>query len=818
MQDIQSVSTASNPRRFSFDTLAVWALTGTLALAAVLFIPQTSIPFVYSKVSVLALGALIALAFYILARLTRGNIIVPPARLIGAFWFVPVAYLLSTLFSGGGFRLGLFGSTFENDTLGFMLILAFIASLAALIFRRSNQYRVFFKTGFVVFAVIVVVQILFLLLGQLSSKIVAPTANLVGSFADLGMVVGLGISVSLLALRFLSLSDKVRRIVFIVSGLGLCVLAIVNSNLIWALTALVALGLFIEAIMRRVPVTEEEDIDGMTSFGGEETSRRMESSETKNLAAPLVTLVFALFFLIGGGTIGATLTNAFGASYLDVRPSWQSTFNVGGHTYASSPLFGSGPNTFVEEWLKFHDRALNDTVFWSIDFTSGIGLIPTSFITTGLVGALAWIAFLFLFLYVGIRALLFKTPEEGFARFTAIASFVGAWYVFLLSIFTIPGPIVLATGFFLAGLFVSALRYGGSRREWGIVFSKNPRIGFVIVFTLTILLLVSVVASYVVIERYLATVSYTKAQSALSSGDVALAETLASRALLFASSDRAYQVLATTGIAKMNKIANDTTLSPSQAQQQFQAALSGSIQAALSATKENPNNYQNYVLLGNVYQTVVPLNIDGAYQNAKDAYERAIVLNPLNPTLPYIVAQLEIAQKNGPAAEESLTKAINLKHDYTQAIFLLSQLEVQLGKAKEALQAAEAAAYFAPNDPNVLFQVGILRSGTGDVDGAISALSRAVEQNPQYANARFFLAVSYASKGSYDKALEQLQEVSNLSAENAQAVSGYITTLRSGKNPFPQSRQGALGIPQTPVMDTSTKTTTTPPATTAPQN
>src|ERR1700755_530409 len=98
--DIPTVPSAPNPRRVTFDTLAVWALALTAGIAALAFIPSATIPFIYSKVSIIAIGGLIALALYILARLTRGNIIVPPAALLGAFWLVPLAYLLSTLFSG----------------------------------------------------------------------------------------------------------------------------------------------------------------------------------------------------------------------------------------------------------------------------------------------------------------------------------------------------------------------------------------------------------------------------------------------------------------------------------------------------------------------------------------------------------------------------------------------------------------------------------------------------------------------------------------------------------------------------------------------
>jgi tetratricopeptide (TPR) repeat protein len=369
---------------------------------------------------------------------------------------------------------------------------------------------------------------------------------------------------------------------------------------------------------------------------------------------------------------------------------------------------------------------------------------------------------------------------------------------------------VLLFGFMLAGLFVSSLRYGGSRREWGIIFAKNPRVGFVIVFGLTLLLLASVVAAYVVVERYLGSVAYAQAVQKAGSGDIGGATAAINRSLLFAPSDRAYQLAAAASISQMQKVANDSTLSPSQAQQQFQAALSTGIQAATLATQIAPNNYRNWIALGNVYQTVVPLKIDGAYENAKSAYEKAIALNPTNPSLPFALAQLEIAHGNAAEAEKQLTNAIGLKRNYTEAILLLSQLQVQQGKATEALQAAEAAAYFAPNDPNVLFQVGILRLGTGNADGAIQALSAAVDANKQYANARYFLAIAYSTKGQYEQALAQLNAIASLSPENAQAVAPDIATLKGGKNPFPPARQGQLGIPQSKVSDKGA--TTTPPA------
>ena len=787
-------------RRISLDVATGWAAVLTLALSAIVLIPSATIPLIYTKITLIGLGALIVFALFILARLTRGNVILPPFKLLAALWLVPLAYLLSSLFSGAGIGASFFGTDLEPDTFGFVLILSLLATLTALSFRRVQSYRFFFRSLDWIFGIVIAVQVLILLVGKVAPSLITPSTNLVGSFQDLGMFVGLGVTLMLLAFRFLPLTGRARTVSLVAGAVSLFILALVNAPIVWSLVALVSLGLFIEAIMRHRGTGDDADLDGVALLLAESETEE-PSGASGSLAIPFVTLAVSLCLLVGGSTIGNALSTAFGANTIDVRPSWQATFDVGSHTYASSPLVGSGPGTFGTQWAKFRDRSLNDTVFWNVDFVSGIGYIPTSFVTTGLIGVLAWLAFIALVLFIGLRFLLLQLPQDPFVRYVSAASFTGALYVLALMIFAVPGPVVLLAGFLLLGVFISSLRYGKNAREWGIIFARSPRVGFVIVFALTLLLLASILAAYVVVERYLGSVAYARSVAALSAGDLDAAEAAAARSVLYAPADRAYQLAAGIGIARMNQIAADTTLAPADAQQRFQAALSGSIEAALTATRLDPNDYQNWAILGNVYQTVVPLNIEGAYENAKDAYDHAIALNPTNPTLPFVVAQLEIAHKDPAKAEEALMQAINLKRDYTQAIFLLSQLEVQEGKAREALEAAEAAAYFAPNDPTVLFQVGILRSANGDTAGAIAALSRATELNPQYANAHFFLGVMYAIAGQYDRAAAALETVAAFSPENASAVANDLAVLKQGRNPFPPSRLGALGIPQSGVTE-----------------
>lgn len=772
-------------RQFSFDTASVWALTATAILATITIVPVASVPFLHTKTLILAIGVLVTLALFILGRLTRGSISMPSLMLLGALWLVPLAYALSTLFSGTNPEAAFFGIGFSADTFGLVLLLAALATLATFILRTPGRQRLFFLGLALTFAIVALAQIVIQVVSLVAPNAVAPTGNLVGTFVDLGMFAGLGIILALLSLRFLAVRGPTRILLYVGIALGLIVLALVNSFPSWLLVGVTAFGLFVEAVTNR------------------SAHRDTPETSARPLVSSLVVLILGLLFVFAGSGISGALANVFRTGVIDARPSWQSTFVVGSHTYAYSPLFGSGPGTFGEEWLKYRDRTINDTVFWSIDFNSGIGHIPTSFVTTGVIGALAWIIFLALFLFSGFRALILRLPTDRWARFVAIASFVAAAYVLALAILSVPGPTLLALGFLSLGVFIAASRDGEERV---FAFSENPRAGFVLVFGLTLLLLASVAAAYVVVTRYVADLAYSSAMTEFSAGNLDAAERSLTTALTLAPSDRTYRLTAAGSLARMNQVASDASLSQEEAQTRFQAALSTAVEAGLRATRVGPENYENWVVLGNVYASVVPLSIEGAYEQAKAAYEQAAVLAPTNPVIPVMLAQLEIAAKDIPAAEAYLIEAVNLKRDYTEAILLFARIEVESGKTAEALQAAEAAAYFAPNDPGVLLSVGLLRSAAGDTDGAITALSRAVELNPQYANAHFFLGVMYAITGQYEEAIEELETVASFSGENEEAVEADIEALQEGRNPFPTSRLAAFGIPYAPVDEPAPQT------------
>lgn len=787
----------SAPRR-SLEAVSVLSLIVTLVASLVVYVPFISVSLITTKAFVLVAGTLVTLVLYIFVRLMRGNIILPPLTLLGALWLPIIAYVLSSVFSGTPFTQALWGTALEPDTLGFMLAAASIGTLSALILRRPEQYRTFLRAGAYTLGAIIALELLIIVVGQFAPNVISPSLSIVGSFEDLASLLGLGVILILITIRFLDLEKRNYRSLVILGAASLALLVITNATLVWILLALVSLGLFVESTMHRKSQSSDSDLEESLPLGESSTSDSSFETDDGNhsLVLPLAVLAVSLFFLIGGA-FGTAIANTLHINVFNVRPSWQSTLTVAQQTYKTAPVFGSGPGTFGIEWLRYRDSSLNSTIFWNIDFPTGIGFIPTSFVTTGIFGALAWLAFFGLLVTIGLRTLILRASKDAFTRYVAAISFIGAVYFLIMAIFTVPSAVVLALAFVFIGLFVSTMRFADGEAQWGVIFSRSPRIGFVIVFCLTILLLSSVVVAYTLVGRYVATVELANSTSAFSAGDLDKASKSAQNSISFAPSFMAYQVQATIANTRLTTIVTSTTLDPKVAQQSYQTELSAGIVAAQAATKISPSNYQSWLALGNLYAQTVPFGITGGYDNASDAYTKAMDLNPTNPQIPYIMAQLDIAHKDSKAAQANLIKAITLKQDYTAAIFLLSQLQVQDGNVKDALASSLAAAYFSPNNPNILFQIGILYAAQNDLANAAAALSAAINANQQFANARYFLSAVYAKQGDMKNAIAQMQAISAVSSENATAVASQLTALKDGKNPFPAN---LLTITSTPVQ------------------
>ncbi len=782
-------------------------------LAAVVVVPNTIFPIFSTKVTILALGSIAALVLYVLARFSNGNVSLPPLLLIGALWSVPLAYGLSAVFSGAPLAISVFGHSFEADTFGFLFLMGLVGTLAAFIIEAPSHYKSFFRISAILAAFVFVVQALFIIVHYAYPNSVSPLLTVLGSWSDLTLFSGLVAVIIMLSYRFIPLSRRAKVCLGVLLAFSLLYLTIAYSVATWVLVSITALGLFVESVMRRVTpfsgsadtFVEVETEDGI-AIANIETHEAVWDTDAPSysIIAPLIVLVVSLFFILGGAAISGTVKNALHTNFLNVRPSWQSTMRIEHASYGTTALFGSGPDTFTKQWLLLRDKSINATPFWNTNFTGGIGFIPTSFITTGIVGTIAWLFLLIALIFVGIRSFLVREYENPSLRTVSLVAFLGSLFVFLELIFTVPGPISIAFGFLLLGVFISTLRYRKNSDARVISFLESPRASFSVIFILTLFLLVFLAGAYMVVGRYVAQVYLVQSQKSLYSGNITSADSAALSSLRFAQSDDAYRTRAIIAATAVRQLESTATSTSPAFQKQVQSILSQGIANAQAAIRINADSYVNWLALGELYQIAIPLKVSGSYAAAQSAYSKASSLNPVSPLILYTQARAAVENRSYADADSFLRKAIALKPNYTQAIFLLSQVDVQLGKAKEALGAAQSAAYFSPNDPYILFQVGVLREATGDMSGAIPALKRAVAINPKYANAHYFLAVAYANQKDYKKAVTELETIVKLSSGNERTLAPIISALEKGINPFRKS--SAKGISSdTPIKTSSGK-------------
>lgn len=746
-------------------------IANRLYLAGLFLVPLTvvasyTMPILTLKMLIAAIALVGALILTVLSAFKRGGLSLPLSLLVGSVWLLPLAYLIAGLL-GPAFTWSLVGAALDMDTVFFMTLIGLSVSLPYALFeKRTDTVRAIL----VLFAVSWVVGIFHLArlflgaetlsFGVMTNELFSP----LGKWNDVAIFYGLIALVALISLETMVLKAVERYVLLGTLAISVFFVAVVNFMPVWIALALLSFGV----VLYKFLLAPREG--SMFSF------------------AATIVFVIAVTASLFTSTIGSSLGRALNIEQIEARPSWSSTFEVTRHALNADPITGIGPNLFVLEWDKSRPAELNQSIFWNADFTSGVGMLPSVPTTTGLLGTLAWALFIGLFIAAGVRGLIQRLPADPHTTQLMSLTFLGALYVVVMSAVYLPSPQVLLVGFSLMGMF-GALYH----REWGrnfdVDFRDRPRVGFVLVLGLALTLVGSVLSFYGVGTVFAAARAYEQAAYAAQVGanpDRSL-EFLETSLALYPT-DQAYRLRTLAHLAKLNEVVSGATTPSAEVQQQFQRELGAAVESGLSAVRLNGENYRNWAVLGAAYQSVVPLNVDGSYDASVNAYNRARELNPLLPSLPLSLAQIELSRERSSAARPHLEEAVTLKPDFTAALTLLAQLELQDGNIKKAIDRAESAALFEPSNPIMHFQVGILKFEDTDYRGAGESFARAVQLAPEYSNARYYLGRVYYVLKDTERAIAEFTEVLRLNPDNAD-VTSVLAALKSGRNPFSTAPQ-----------------------------
>ena len=744
-----------------------------------------------SKSLLVSTVVFVAFVLWLLGRLQEGRLILPRNFIVVSGLLISATATLSAVFSGA-FWSSFSGLGFELDTVLSLFSLAVLVFLVGIYFQSRQRFLSAYIGIFVVALVFFILEILALIVLQISWLSFAQqttalffnnlSTSLFGKWYDFGVYAGFILLSAMIMLEFFSLKSMpvFRGFIIACFALALICLGFINYYPVWIVLGIASLVAFVYKI----------------SYWGndlEKNNHKLGGRVQKIFIPSFLIIIISLMFITLGGNdkLGRYIGNwrsQLGVPVMEVKPSWLGTWDMAKKTLSHDPILGAGPNRFSAEWVKYKPISINQTQFWNADFLFGVGLIPSQLVTTGLLGALAWLLFLFSILYYGVR-FIFTTSQDKSTRALLILSFFGSIYLWIFSFVYVPDKGLLALTFLVTGLFVAILTDTKIIKNLDVSLVEDPRLSFVSILLFVVLIIGTIATGYLIAQKYVSLYIYQKGQTLLNAGDIAGARSQVLWASNLSQQDLYFRNLSEIDVALAGRLLSDKTLPKEEVRLRFLSQVDSAIKEAMTATKLNPLNYANWLALGRVYEALVPLGVDQSYEESQKAFKKAQELNPTNPSilLDYF-ARLEINKKNISKAKEYVSQSLKIKDNYTQAVSLLSQIDEQEGNSDIASRRLEEflSSYPQYADAGLYLQLGYLKYKSGLYSQAITVLNRAVSLVPNFSNAKYFLGLSLSQVGDRAGALQQFQDIARFNPDN-QEIKRLISNLMSGQPTDPKA-------------------------------
>lgn len=676
-----------------FNRLSFLSLFLVVILLPLFCLPFTNIPVETSKGLLLVLGLVASVVFWAIARFSDGKITFPKSWLLVSGFGVVLAFLLSALFSGNS-QVSYFGTMFDLGSFWFIFSAFILMLMSSVIFRNPKQAKILLLGTILSSAFVLIFQSIHLFIPTISSLgiLADKTGNILGSWNALGLFAGFSCLMFLLVIEFFPISKMEKIILQVLILLSVLLAAAVNFPLVWVLLGISSLIIFVY----KVSVTfskkgEEEATDG----------------EKKHFPiVSFVVVVVSLLFFMSAGFVGSFIPNRLQISNTEISPSFGATMSITKGVLSKHPLFGIGPNRFGEAWSMYKSESINNTQFWDVSFDSGSGLLPTLTATVGGLGILAWLVFLILFLFIGVRSV-FSSIKNGI-NWEMMAFFILSLYLFVSSFLYFTGTVIFLLSMVFTGVFIG-LAASGENKEISVSFLNDHRRSFFSILVLILLVVLSIVLAFKYIERFVSVSYFGKA---ISAPTIPLAENYINKAISLYPNDLYLRTYSQIYLVKLNSIANKGSTLSDADKADLQASFDQAINSAQVAIAYDKENYLNFQLLGSTYQAVGSLGVKDAYSRAVVAYQSASDLNPLNPGLKLSMAGASFVDGKVKEAKDYANLALTLKPDYIDALVVLSQIAKSEGNNALALSYGQAALSLAPTDKNLIQYVNSLNGST----------------------------------------------------------------------------------------------------------
>lgn len=464
---------------------------------------------------------------------------------------------------------------------------------------------------------------------------------------------------------------------------------------------------------------------------------------------------------------------------------------------AKNFLFGTGPGTFMFDFSKFRPANFNNNILWNIRFPQSHDNL---FDLTAAAGILGILSFLLLILtalglmlstwlkhlvalkkrrvteakeddVVGVfekSPLIFWSIVTGWLTlliaFPLINFGVAHWFAFWLFL----GLIVNASALLVKMEFPTQHISLKTTPEYALATS----FGFILVFT-------AIIVTGIYLGRYFAAdVVYAKT-AGLSFDDRVVS---LNKAVVWNPHRVAFHLALAE--AFLNKAAE--TADKTKDAGQVSPLVAKAVAAAKTAADQSPNNIASWENLAAMYanaQTITP----EATGWTISALQKALELEPTNPSLYISLGDANVAKKDYVEAKKNFETAVSLKPNLLIGYMRLALLKEIDKDINGSIATLESGLSYGIQDPTYVFQLGRYYFNRGDANDnaqAELAFKKAISLQPNYVDAIYALALLYENNGIKKEALTLYQRALQLLPGN-QELKNRINRLKNAETPPP---------------------------------
>jgi len=679
------------------DWVTKYSIYVLVFLLPILFLPWTSEILDFNKQTLLLGLVFLSLFSWMLKVLVSGKFEANVNKVhifVGIFF---LAYLLSTIFS-----IDKYGSFWgwprvTSDSLISVIGLVLLYFIVSNVFSKKEIVKSLyvFSVSVLVAEIIGVLQLFGLFIIPLDfTKSVA--FNTIGSTGGLGIFAAVLLP---LMIVLLIIAKKWWKLLFaaeiFVSAL---ILVLINYPVVWWTVILGSALLMIFGVFKR------------NFFDG------------RWMALPMFFLAVSLFFVILNPQI-----NWLQQKTNEISLSQQASFQIDVQVLKEKPIFGSGPGTFSYDFSKFKNSDFNKTALWNVSFNNGNSKILTNLATTGVLGILSILALMVAVAVYAGKFFFAEKDDSGQDTFYSILSL--GLFVSLVSViasyFLHNSSLTLDFLFFFIMAILVALIFdnpsvnsGQGRKKFEL--KPSSLLTLIVTFAFTLVFIFGLGLLILGGQRYAAEVSYYNGLKALQSGKLDDGiKNLETAATMNSGTDLYFRQLSQVYLLKIQDVASDKSKSQDDKTKAVQALIANSVNAAKIATDISSQNSSNWLVRGYVYQSLTGLITDSQTW-AINSYNEALKLDPNNP---YSLTQIGIVyyqNKDYQNAKTNLDKALELKPDYSNALYFSGLIFDQLSQKDKAIEQFTKLAQLNSDSKNDIQKIiDNLNAGKGALDGLV---------------------------------------------------------------------------------------------------